>query len=158
MSLEELEKRGFFSKRDHLKQRNDDDGDKISNDDRSIQSLTSSTNIVPNPSCGNTERGMEQQQEEESEGGDGHGNKKARKVGLFVQIYLLLSREMKYMYRDKKQLGSRIILSIMLSLLVGVVFWKVGEANMHTYSVSSVLLLSLRNLKKSVLFMYGQFF
>lgn len=56
-----------------------------------------------------------------------------RPVGLGTEITLLFKREVTNLYRDVASLGARFGLTIFLSILIGVIFWKVGETDSSNY-------------------------
>ena len=60
-----------------------------------------------------------------------------KQVGMATQTYMLFSREFKNLTRDTMALGARIGLTTFLSLLVGIIFLDVGEADPTDQNVSA---------------------
>jgi ABC-type multidrug transport system ATPase subunit/ABC-type multidrug transport system permease subunit len=71
--------------------------------------------------------------------------------GLFFQVYMLFSRELRNVRRDKVALGARFGLTIFLSTLIGIIFYDVGETDSkvssnlqsHFGALIMVLLMSM---------------
>jgi hypothetical protein len=57
-------------------------------------------------------------------------------VSFGTQIRLLFLRDFKSITRDKRVLGGRLMLTSFMSLLMGVIFWQVGNSNSANYAVS----------------------
>jgi len=57
------------------------------------------------------------------------GNYDERPVGVLTQIYMLFGRELKNLKRDTVAVGARFGLTIFLSVLVGIIFLDVGQAD-----------------------------
>lgn len=57
-------------------------------------------------------------------------------VGFGTQIKLLFLRDFKSIGRDKRVLGGRLMLTGFISLLMGVIFWQVGDSNSAVVGVS----------------------
>ena len=54
------------------------------------------------------------------------------------QIKLLFMRDFKSITRDKRVLGGRLMLTGFMSLLMGVIFWQVGNSNSADFAVSGM--------------------
>lgn len=65
----------------------------------------------------------------EHPGAEGGAQSEEKSVGMGVQISMLFNRELRNLQRDTMALGARFGLTIFLSLLVGVIFLDVGEAD-----------------------------
>jgi len=63
----------------------------------------------------------------------GTGSSSVGGVGVCTEISMLLQREFNYLYRDTKQLAARAGLSIVMSLLIGSVYWKVGSSDLSDF-------------------------
>lgn len=68
-----------------------------------------------------------------------HGTADDSPVGFGTQVSLLFQRELKNLARDTVAVGTRFGLTIFLSVLVGVIFLDVGEANPAESQVSPFL-------------------
>lgn len=55
--------------------------------------------------------------------------------GFSMQVYLLFSREINNLRRDKVALGARFGLTIFLSVLIGIIFYDVGDTDSSVPSV-----------------------
>jgi hypothetical protein len=60
-------------------------------------------------------------------------------VGFGRQIKLLFLRDFKSIGRDKRVLGGRLMLTGFMSILMGVIFWQVGNSNSANYGVSEAM-------------------
>jgi hypothetical protein len=56
-------------------------------------------------------------------------------VGLFTQVNMLFARELKNLKRDTVAIGARMGLTIFLSVLIGIIFFNVGETDSANNSV-----------------------
>ena len=68
---------------------------------------------------------------------------KSSKVNFLTQVTMLLQREWRNIVRNKKAVAARFIFTIAMSLLVGVIFWKIGNRPLDSLLVSSIHYLSL---------------
>jgi ABC-type multidrug transport system ATPase subunit len=60
-----------------------------------------------------------------------------RRKGILTELALLTQRELRNVIRDKASLGARFGSTIFLSLLFGIVFWKVGDTTQDGYNLQS---------------------
>jgi ABC-type multidrug transport system ATPase subunit len=82
---------------------------------------------------------LHSQQHETEEKSSSVGMKKAadgRRVSTTTQISWLVKREWKSLYRNKMILGARLMLSLFMSILIGIIFWQVGGNDSYDFVVS----------------------
>ncbi len=88
----------------------------------------------------------------------------SRPVGVSVQIKMLFTRELHTIARDKAVMGGRIGFSVVLSLLLGVIFFAVGDqpseinANLssHFGSLIMVMMLAMMGTAQQALLAFPQ--
>ena len=68
-------------------------------------------------------------------------------IGIGGQIRMLFQREIRNLVRDKAAIGARFGLTIFLSILIGVIFYDVGDTDSANASVSFLQIPSLPNLR-----------
>jgi hypothetical protein len=61
---------------------------------------------------------------------------KNKHVGFGTQIALLFRRDLMSLKRDKRILGGRLMITSFIALLMGVIFWQVGNSDSANYAVS----------------------
>jgi hypothetical protein len=64
------------------------------------------------------------------------GNADGKHVGYSTQLGLLLKRDLLSLKRDKQILGARLMLTSFMALLMGAIFWQVGESDSANFTVS----------------------
>ena len=71
-----------------------------------------------------------------------------RQVPFHIQVTMLLRREWRNIVRNKRALAARFIFSGVMSLLTGVIFWRIGDRPLDgkdAFPVSTIhLLLGIR--------------
>ena len=63
-------------------------------------------------------------------------------VNLFTQLRLLVFRDIQSLKRDKQVLGVRIMLTLFTSVLVGIIFWQIGESDSSDFTVSLCVMMT----------------
>ena len=58
-----------------------------------------------------------------------------RQVSFGTQVAMLVKREWKNIFRNKKALAARYMFTTMMSFLVGVIFWNVGSRSLQNFAV-----------------------
>ena len=58
-------------------------------------------------------------------------------VGFGAQLTLLFQRDLLALKRDKRILGGRLMITSFISILMGIIFWQVGNSDSANYAVSA---------------------
>lgn len=61
------------------------------------------------------------------------GDKDSRRVTFYTQVSMLLYREWRNILRNKKALAARFLFTIMMSFLLGIIFWKIGDRSLASF-------------------------
>jgi hypothetical protein len=65
-------------------------------------------------------------------------NRDKRRVTFNTQVTMLLQREWRNILRNKKALAARFVFTIMMSFLLGIIFWQIGDRSLASFPVSMV--------------------
>ena len=90
---------------------------------------------------------------------------KSSKVKFLTQVTMLLQREWRNIMRNTRAVAARFIFAIAMSLLVGVIFWKIGDRPLNSFVVSSthylflflVIIIVLNDRPHTFLFSWKQY-
>lgn len=58
-------------------------------------------------------------------------------VSFKTQVIMLLQRERRNILRNKKALAARFVFTTVMSFLLGVIFWKIGDRSLASFPVST---------------------
>lgn len=67
---------------------------------------------------------------------DDNNSKDTRRVTFGTQVSMLLEREGRNILRNKKALAARFLFTMMMSFLLGIIFWKIGDRSLASSPVS----------------------
>jgi len=60
------------------------------------------------------------------------------RVTFVTQVSMLLQREWRNILRNKKALAARFIFTTVMSFLLGVIFWQIGDRSLASFRVSII--------------------
>lgn len=65
------------------------------------------------------------------------GRVDSAQVSFKTQVIMLLQRERRNILRNKKALAARFVFTTVMSFLLGVIFWKIGDRSLASFPVST---------------------
>lgn len=60
-------------------------------------------------------------------------NKDTRRVTFDTQVSMLLQREWRNILRNKQALAARFLFTVMMSFLLGIIFWQIGDRSLASF-------------------------